>query len=139
MANASINIIAIFMMLALMTASGCQTTKVSSAGGVVPLKEEFSISVPSSLSIKQGANTTMTIALNRGADFKRDVQLTVKTDGISITPASVLVQASDKPDVQFLINVAREAAIGDYRVTVTGRPESGEPTATTFIIKVVGQ
>jgi len=131
--------IALLMMLALMTASGCQTTKVSSAGGVVPLQQQFSISVPSGLSVKQGASTTMTFSLNRGADFKRDVQLTVDTNGLNITPTAILIQASDKPDVQLALNVPRDAAIGDYRITVSGKPDSGDATSTMFIIKVVAQ
>ncbi|HTB63953.1 MAG TPA: hypothetical protein VK737_10225 [Opitutales bacterium] len=130
---------AIAMTLSLMTASGCQGTNVSSQGGIVPIDEEFSITVPTPNTIKQGGNATVTVVLNRGAYFKRDVQLDTKTDGITITPSSVLVKASDVPNVLFQVNVARDAAIGEYRVNVTGTPTTGTPTATVFIVNVVAQ
>ena len=133
--------IAISMMLALAMLSGCRTT--SRQGGIVPVNEEFSMTVPKSNTVKQGGDTTITLSLNRGAYFKRDVQLDIKTEGISATPTSVLVKASDKPDVHFQIAVARDAALGEYRVTVkatptTGEP-TGEPTSTDFTVKVVAE
>ena len=127
------------MLLALLTATGCSSTNVSSAGGVVPINEEFSITVPASATVKQGANPILTVTLNRGAYFKRDVQLDIKATGIAVTPSSILVKASDKPDVQLQVAVARDAAIGDYRVTVKGTPETGAATSTDFIVTVVGQ
>ena len=129
----------IFVALALLTATGCQMTNVSSKGGVVTLNEEFSITVPSETILKQGAETSIYIVLNRGPYFKRDVQLDIKTEGIEVTPNSVLVKASDKPEVPLRIAAAREAALGDYRVTVTGIPTTGKPAVTLFVVRVVPQ
>jgi hypothetical protein len=81
----------------------------------------------------------LNIGLNRGAYFKRDVQLDVKAEGITVTPRSVLVRASDQPEVPLQIAASREAALGEYRVTVTGTPSTGKPAATLFIVKVVAQ
>jgi len=131
--------IAIVMMLALLTATGCQSTNVSDQGGIVPINEEFSITVPAATTVKQGANPIITLTVNRGAYFKQDVKLDINTDGIVVTPSYVLLKASDKPDVQLQIAVARDAAIGDYRVSVKGTPESGAPTSTAFIVKVIAQ
>jgi uncharacterized membrane protein len=128
-----------FILLALLAATGCKSTNVSSKGGVAPINEEFSISTPTATTIKQGGNSTITISLNRGPYFKRDVQLDLKTDGISITPSSILVKDSDKSDVQFQVNVARDAAIGQFRVTVTGTPITGEPISTAFVVTVAAQ
>ena len=131
--------IAIIMMLTLITASGCKSTNVSSEGGVVPINEQFSITVPTPNTIKQGGNASVIVVLNRGAYFKRDVQLELKTEGITVTPSSILVKASDMPNVPIQVNVSRDAAIGDYRVSVTGTPDSGAPTSTDFIVQVVAQ
>jgi len=127
------------IIFALLAATGCKSTNVSSNGGVAPINEEFSISTPKTATVKQGGNSTITISLNRGPYFKRDVQLEVTTEGISITPSKLLVKDSDKPDVQFQVNVARDAAIGQYRVTVTGTPITGEPTSTVFVVTVAAQ
>ena len=99
----------------------------------------FSITVPKSNTVQQGDEITVPIVLNRGADFKRDVQLDMRTEGIEVIPESVLVKASDKPVVQCDIRVSREAALGDYRVFVTGTPTTGKPASTVFIVKVTAQ
>ena len=132
-------LVATFMALTLLTAIGCRTTNVSSKGGVVAVNEEFSITVPASTTVKQGADTTITIALNRGPYFKRDVELKIKAEGIKLTPSSILVKASDKPDLQIQITATREAALGEYRVSVSGTPATGKQATTAFIVKVVAQ
>jgi uncharacterized membrane protein len=129
----------IFMILVALTTAGCHQTQVSSQGGITPINEQFSITVPKSETIKQGSSDSITITLNRGDYFKRDVELVVSATGISVTPGDVMVRASDKPDVQFQITVDREAAIGDYPVTVTGTPASGSATSTVFTVAVVAQ
>jgi hypothetical protein len=59
------------MALALLAVTGCKSTHhVSGRGGVVPLDEGFSITVPRSSTVQQGGETTVPIVLNRGADFK---------------------------------------------------------------------
>ena len=133
--------IAIFMMLALITVSGCWFggTKDSPKGGIVPQDEAFSITVPTSSTVKQGENLTVIVSLNRGAYFKRDVTLdiNVKPEGVSVTPISVLVKASEKPEVNLQVLAARDAALGEYRVYVKGTPETGQPTSTETKVKVV--
>lgn len=127
-----------FMALTLLTATGCRTTNVSSKGGFT-LDEHFSIAVPAKLTLKQGADAPVNIVLNRGPYFKRDVQLDIKTEGIDVSPNSVLVKASDLPEVRLQIAASREAALGEYRVTVTGTPTTGKPASTVFIVRVVAQ
>lgn len=129
----------IVMALALVTVLGCAGTRKSGQGGILPQDKEFSITVPTSIAIKQGADLSVTILLNRGAYFKQAVLLDIAVEGIFVTPSNVLVRASDKPDVQLHIAVPRDAAIGEYRVSVKGTPETGEPTSTSFTLKVVSQ
>jgi len=131
--------IVLVMLLACLASTGCQSTNVSSQGGIAPINEAFSITVPKTMTVKQGTNTAVTVALNRGDYFKQDVELDLTTAGIIVSPNSVLVKASDKPVVQCQITVARDAAIGDYRVTVTGTPAKGTATSTIIIVSVVAQ
>jgi hypothetical protein len=133
-------LVAGFMALALLAVAGCKSTHHESGrGGIVPLDEGFSITVPRSITIGQGGETTVPIVLNRGADFRRDVQLDMRTEDIEIMPDSVLVKASDKPEVQCHIRVPREAALGDHRVFVTGTPTTGKPASTVFVVTVTAQ
>ncbi|MFA6291078.1 MAG: hypothetical protein WC637_04815 [Victivallales bacterium] len=130
------NLIVICIMLTLITASGCWTRS-SDKGGTAAVDESFSISVPSSVTVKQGEEAIITVTLKRAAFFKRDVQLDIKAVDISLTPARILVKASDKPDVQVKVAAAKNAAIGEYRVTVTGTPTTGLPASTVCNVRVV--
>ncbi len=127
-------------LLTMMMVAGCSTSgdKISPQGGISAMNEHFSISVPEPITIKQGASATVTLSITRGGSFKQDVRLDVTTVGIDIWPSSVIVKASDKPTAPLQLSVPRDAAIGEYRVYIKGTPESGMPTASEFIVTVVG-
>ena len=111
----------------------------SPKGGSVSKGEGFKIAVPTfTTEVKPGEIQTVTISLERGESFKQDVKLEIKAaKGISIDPAKVLVKAGDKPDVQLTITAPKDAALGEYKVSVTGTPTTGEPTSVEFKVKVV--
>ena len=131
------NAITIMVMLALAAMSGCQSS--SPRGGSVLEGEGFKIAVPTfTTDIKQGQTQSVTISLERGKYFKQDVKLQIEASkGISVDPTSVIIKASDKPDVQLRIAAAQNAAIGEYPVSVMGIPKTGESTSTEFNVKVV--
>jgi uncharacterized membrane protein len=99
----------------------------------------FKIAVPTfSTAIKQGQTQNVTVSLERGDSFKQDVKLQIEAStGISVEPTSVIIKASDKPDVQLRIAAAKNAALGEYLVSVRGIPKTGESTSTEFNVKVV--
>jgi uncharacterized membrane protein len=131
------NAIAIVMTLVLATVSGCQSS--SPRGGSAFKEEGFKIAVPTfSTEIKQGEVQSVTVSLERGDYFKQDVKLQIEASkGISVDPTSVIIKASDKPDVQLRIAAAQNAALGEYHVSVRGIPKTGESTSTVFTVKVV--
>ncbi len=126
----------IVMALALTAAVGCS---LSNRGGGVSTDEGFRIAVPTlDTQVKQGEVQTVTASLHRGESFKRDVKLQIKASkGISVEPTYIRIKAGDSPDVQLRIAAAKDAAIGEYRVYVTGTPAAGEPTSADFKVKVV--
>lgn len=131
-------LIALFMMATLVITSGCWWTNKSEQGGIAPVDEGFSISIPSSSKIKQGETITIAVTLNRGDFFKRDVQLDIKsTEGLSVTPKSITVKASEKPEAKIQVTADRKAALGEYRITVKGTPSTGQSTSTESIFTVV--
>ena len=134
------NVIAMTVVLTLMLAAVSNGTD-SPKGGSTLKGEEFKIAVPTfDTKIKQGETQSVTISLERGDSFKQDVTLEIKLfkgKGITFEPAKVLVKAGDKPDVQLMITAPKNAALGEYKVAVTGTPTTGEPTATEFNVKVI--
>lgn len=127
--------IMIVMALILTVGLGCQSPR----GGGMSGGEGFKINTPTfDTKIKQGETQSVTISLQRGEYFKRDVKLEIRpSEGISVDPTNVLVRGSDKPDVQLQIAAAKGANLGEYRVHIKGTPETGEPTSTEFKVKVV--
>jgi uncharacterized membrane protein len=133
-------IITITIVLTLVMAAVSRGTD-SPKGGSVAKGEGFYISVPSfDTKIKHGETQVVMIKLDRGDSFKQDVKLQIKLskgDGISVEPDMVTVKASDKPDVQLAIMAPKDAALGDYNITVTGTPTTGESTSVGFKVKVI--
>ena len=127
--------IMIVMTLILTVALGCQSPR----GGGMSGGEGFKIVTPTfDTKIKQGETQNVTISLQRGEYFKRDVRLEIRpSEGISVDPTNVLVKGSDNPDVGLQIAAAKDANLGEYRVHIKGTPETGEPTSTEFKVKVV--
>jgi uncharacterized membrane protein len=128
----------IILTLALAAVSGCQSSN-STRGGGMTMDVGFKIAVPTyNTEVKQGDVRTVTVSLKRGESFKQDVMLQINTTkGISVDPTNILVKASEKPDVQLTITVPKDAALGEYGVSVKGTPATGEPTSTEFDVKVV--
>ena len=129
--------IAIVMTLALVVAVGCESPR----GGGMSGGEGFKIDTPAlTTQIKQGETVSVTVSLNRGEYFKRDVTLDIKASkGISIEPTQAVVKASEKPDVALRVTAAKDAALGEYPVGVKGTPETGEPTSIGFTVKVLAR
>ena len=125
----------VVMMLALTAVFGCTSPR----GGGMSSDEGFKIQVPMfTTDIKQGDRQTITVTVRRGDLFKQDVRLEMKaTEGITVTPTSALVKASDKGDVQIQIAAPRTAPLSEYRVYVKGTPQTGEPTSIEIKVKVV--
>jgi uncharacterized membrane protein len=130
--------ITIVLMLGLTAMYGCQSSS-SPQGGSVTEDEGFKIVVPAfTTEIKQGEAQTAIVTLHRDDYFKQNVRLLINTTkGISLDPTSVLIKSKDKPDVQILITVATDAALGEYSIRVMGTPETGESTSTVFTVKVI--
>lgn len=129
-------LIAVLMTLSMLIVSGCKSTT-SPQGGTLPQDKEFTITVSTHSTVKQGESIPIVISLNRGAFFKKDVQVEIRSEGLVVTPVSVLIKASEKPEVQLLITAARETALGKYRVYINATPSAGKTTATEFTVAVV--
>jgi len=131
------NAIALVMTLVLATVFGCSSS--SPKGGSVVKGEGFKIAVPTlDVKLKQGETQSVTVSLERGDYFKQDVKLQIEASkGISVEPTSIVIKASDTPDVQLRIAAAQDAALGEYSVSVKGTPKTGESTSTKFTVKVV--
>jgi uncharacterized membrane protein len=133
-------VIAITIVLTLVLAAVSRGAD-SPKGGSIAKGKGFNISVPTfDTKVKQGETQTIDIKIERGESFKQDVKLEIKLskgEGISVDPAKVTVKAGDKPETQVKVTVPKDAALGEYKVTVTGTPTKGEPASVEFKVKVI--
>lgn len=128
--------IAVSIMLSMIAVSGCQST-VSPQGGTLPQDREFTVTVPTRSTVKQGESIPVKLSLNRGSFFRKDVRLEINTEGVTVTPDEVLIKASEQAEAQLQIAAPRNAALGEYRVYVNATPDAGKTTSTEFTVKVV--
>ena len=129
--------IAFVATLALAVVSGCQSP--GPRGGGISSDAGFKIVVPTfGTEVKQGELQTVAVSIQRGDYFKRDVRLEIKaTKGLGVAPTNIMVKASDKPNVQLQITASKDTALGEYRIYLTGTPDTGQPTSAEFKVKVV--
>lgn len=101
--------------------------------------EGFTIGTPMlTQQVKQGETESVTITLNRGKYFKRDVALEISASpGISVEPTRAVVKGNEKPDVHLRVTAPKNANLGEYKIFVKGIPETGEATSTEIRVKVV--
>jgi uncharacterized membrane protein len=129
------NAITIVLSLFLLVTLGCESPR----GGGMSGGEGFKIGTPTfDTKIRQGETESVTISLNRGEYFKRDVTLEIKASkGISVEPTKALVRGNEKPDVHLRVTAAKDADLGEYKIYVKGTPETGQATSTEITVKVV--
>jgi len=128
--------IAMAAALTLAALTGCRT---SPEGGTLGQNQGFKISVPMfNPEVKQGELQLVNLSLQRDSSFMQDVKLKIQpAKGIRIEPDSVVIKASDRPEVQLKISAPKDAALGEYPVVVKGTPETGYPTSVGFTVNVV--
>jgi hypothetical protein len=103
----------------------------------------FKISSPVSAltsDIKQGDSSTYNESLDRDSDFKRDVHLSAAaTDkGLSVKLNKDTIKASDDTKFTVQVTAAKDAALGEHVIKVTGTPDGGgNPTTGEFKVKVI--
>jgi uncharacterized membrane protein len=126
---------AIVTALALAAAVGCESPRSGGTSG----GEGFKIVDPVlNAKVRQGETRTVAVSLDRGDLFKRDVTLEVKASkGLSVEPKRALIKARGKPDLTLRVTAAKDAAVGEYWVSLKGTPSTGEATSMDFMVSVV--
>jgi uncharacterized membrane protein len=124
--------------LGLLAVVGCNTSPPGGSGSGVAKKATFDIHAPAtSTALKQGDTKEVKLTISRGKDFHEDVDLAFSApEGITVDPASQTVKASDDKEVTVKVTAAKDAAVSEHEVKVTGTPKTGNATSVTFKVKV---
>lgn len=82
----------------------------------------FSLSVPfESVTLTQGEEKSMLIGINRGENFREEVEIKVSglPQGVTLETAKPVIKQGDT-DAALTLKAAPDAALGDFTIKVTG-------------------
>jgi len=116
--------------------AGCQR---SEPGGGADKAHQFNLSGPTTTtSIRRGESQSVTLKVNRGKEFKQAVTLKAEApSGVEASLDQTAIKAGDKADnIGLKIAASDKAALGDNKVTVTAKPETGSTTTLEVPIKI---
>jgi uncharacterized membrane protein len=117
---------------------GAATSASQKAPVVGESEGTFDLSPPSTaVHVKQGETKEVRIDIKRGKNFDKDVALKfadVPKD-VEVKPADPVIKHGDT-GVVLMITAKDTAAVGDFKVKVTGHPTEGKDAAETLEIKV---
>jgi uncharacterized membrane protein len=101
-------------------------------------KGQFDLKPPfTATSLKQGESKEVKIDIKRGEGFDKDVTLKFSDvpKGVTIEPASPTIKHGDT-GVAVKVKAADDAAVGDFKVKITGQPTEGKEAAEILELKI---
>lgn len=103
--------------------------------------DTFNLSVPVlSSKLQQGEQMEATVGIKRADNFEEDVVLTFVDvpKGVTVEPASPVIKHGDT-DAKITFKAENEAALGDFKVKVTGHPTKGSDAEIEFKLTVAAK
>ncbi len=100
--------------------------------------DSFNLSAPLlPTSIKQGEKIAVSIGIKRGGNFDEEVALEFANvpKGVTIDPSSPTIKHGDE-EAKITVAAAKDAAIGDFTISVLGHPTKGVDASLGFKISV---
>jgi uncharacterized membrane protein len=117
---------------------GAKTNGGKDRGTLGTAEETFTINVPNtSTKLKQGESKSITLSLRRGKNFDEDVVLKFDNlpKGLTIEPSRPEIAKSEE-EVAATVKAAKDAAVGDFTIKVTGEPSRGQPATNTLKVTI---
>jgi hypothetical protein len=110
----------------------------STGTGIGTADNTFTLSPPlTGVSIEQGETKTVDIGIKRGTGFDQDVSLKLDNlpKGVTADPSSPMIKKGDT-EAKITLKAAADAAIGDAKVHVVGKPGTGAEASNDFTVTV---
>ncbi len=89
------------------------------------------------VTMRQGETKSLLLTIKRSTNFSEDVEITF-TDlpkGISVDPSQPKISAADT-EARVNLTAASDAALGEFKATVTGHPTKGADSTNTMKLAV---
>jgi hypothetical protein len=100
-------------------------------------KDTFTLSPPRTATVQQGETQTVAVGITRDTTFDQDVTLTFTElpTGVTLQPQSVVIKQGEA-QAETTLTAARDAALGNFTIKVTGRPAKGADAMNEFQLTV---
>ncbi len=101
----------------------------------------FNLSVPVlSSNLQQGEQMEATVGIERAEEFDEDVALSFADvpEGVTVEPASPVIKHGDT-DAKITFKAENEAALGDFKVKITGHPTNGSEADSEFKLTIAAR
>jgi uncharacterized membrane protein len=107
-------------------------------GSTTKVDESFKISGTGPYMLKQGETKSFEFKVDRGADMKSDVAITVDAGDSKLKVEAVPAKVPASGDGKFAIKVTApdDAAVAEHTVKMSGKSDKGNPVDATFKVKV---
>ncbi len=103
--------------------------------------DTFNLSVPvMSSNLRQGEQKEATVGIKRATNFDEDVALRFADvpNGVTVEPASPLIKRGET-DAKITFKAGNEAALGNFKVKITGHPTMGSDAQIEFKLTIAAK
>jgi hypothetical protein len=132
-------------LVGLLALAGCRSGTAGgpgaeSTGAEQPLvgtpDETFTLGVED-VTLRQGESKTLNLTIKRSTNFSENVEIafTDLPKGISADPSTANISASET-GTKVSLSAASDAALGEFKITVTGHPTKGGDSTNTLKLNV---
>jgi len=89
------------------------------------------------VTMRQGETKSLLITIKRSTNFSEDVEIlfTDLPKGITVDPSKPKISAADT-EARVNLTAASDAALGEFKATVTGHPSKGADSTNTMKLNV---
>jgi uncharacterized membrane protein len=120
---------------------GCSNaTTGGNAAGTGTFKIKPSEGNVMAVEVKHDAEKAVTLTVEKKGDFKEDISLSASVSpsdkGVTTSISPATIKKGETATATLTVKANKEAAEGDYTVTVTGKPTNGSESTTEVKVKV---
>jgi uncharacterized membrane protein len=106
-------------------------------GSTTKVDESFKISGVGPYSLKQGESKSFDFKVERGAEMKSDVTITVEgADKLKVEAVPAKVLAKDDGKFAIKVTAPDDTAVAEHTIKMSGKSDKGNPVDATFKVKV---
>jgi hypothetical protein len=105
----------------------------------VSIKDSYTFKLPGRVQLKQGAEATVSVEIQRQPKSNSDVTIKFSElpSGVTMEPSTAVIKAADAA-TRFQLKASTDAALGRFNINVTGSSQDGIAVEDVLELEVQG-